>query len=135
VRHAAVPEVPSDISDRRNHLAGNLSLQHELEVIDMINLLLQEGGMTDSFRARFGIDSTEPIKVRFIRMSADLQEALDYPSKLSRQPAHIERLLQDGVTQAGLFLKQIDAGDVAPEVSAAKALNEDASETHVRGLA
>lgn len=134
VRHAAVPEVPSDISDRRNHLAGNLSLQHELEVIDMINLLLQEGGMTDGFRARFGIDSTEPIKVRFIRMSADLQEALDYPSKLSRQPAHIERLLQDGVTQAGLFLKQIDAGDVAPEVSAAKALNEDASGTHVRGL-
>jgi hypothetical protein len=25
-----VPEIPSDILDRRNQLAGNLSLQHEL---------------------------------------------------------------------------------------------------------
>src|SRR5262249_39739735 len=89
-RHAAVPEAPSDISDRRNHLAGNLSLQHELEVIDMINLLLQDGALTEGFSARFGIDTTDPIKVRFIRMSAELQDGLDYPSKLSRQPAHIE---------------------------------------------
>ena len=31
VHHDAVPETPSDIFDRRNHLAGNLSLQHELD--------------------------------------------------------------------------------------------------------
>ena len=36
-QHDAVPETPSDISDRRNHLAGNLSLQHELELIEMVN--------------------------------------------------------------------------------------------------
>jgi NTE family protein len=31
--HESVPEMPADITDRRNHLAGNLSLQHELQVI------------------------------------------------------------------------------------------------------
>ena len=84
--HESVPETPSDISDRRNQLAGNLSLQHELQLIDMVNMLLQEGALTDEFRARFGLDMTEPITVRFIRMSEELQESLDYPSKLSRQP-------------------------------------------------
>ena len=39
--------MPSDIFDRRNHLAGNLSLQHELQLIDMVNMLLQEGALTD----------------------------------------------------------------------------------------
>ena len=41
------PSAPSDIFDRRNHLAGNLSLQHELQIIEMVNLLLQEGALTD----------------------------------------------------------------------------------------
>ena len=31
VHHGAVPETPSDIFDRRNQLAGNLSLRHELD--------------------------------------------------------------------------------------------------------
>ena len=57
--HGAVPETPSDIFDRRNQLAGNLSLQHELELIQIVNLLLQEGAVTPEFRARFGLDMTE----------------------------------------------------------------------------
>ena len=54
-QHDDVPERPSDIFDRRNHLAGNLSLQHELQLIEMVNMLLQEGALTDEFRARFGL--------------------------------------------------------------------------------
>ncbi|HEX3905297.1 MAG TPA: patatin-like phospholipase family protein [Polyangia bacterium] len=103
-----VPEAPSEISDRRNDLAGNLSLQHELEVIDMVNLLLQEGALTPEFRARFGFDATERITVRFIRMSQTLQENLDYPSKLSRLPAHIDRLIANGEAQATAFLSELD---------------------------
>ena len=38
----------------------------------MVNMLLQEGALTPEFRARFGLDMTEPIKVRFIRMSQEL---------------------------------------------------------------
>lgn len=105
-RNALVPERPSDIFDWRNHLAGNLSLQHELQTIELVNFLLAEGAITDEFRARFGLDVTEAIKVRFIRMSSALEESLDYPSKLSRQPDHIARLLADGEAQARLFLAE-----------------------------
>jgi NTE family protein len=103
-----VPKAPSEISDRRNDLAGNLSLQHELQVIEMVNMLLQEGALTPAFRARFGFDTTERITVRFIRMSQAVQETLDYPSKLSRLPAHIDRLIADGELQATAFLSQLD---------------------------
>ena len=52
VHHDAVPETPSDIFDRRNQLAGNLSLRHELQQIEMVNMLLQEGAVTDRIHAR-----------------------------------------------------------------------------------
>jgi NTE family protein len=107
----SVPDAPSEIFDRRNHLAGNLSLQHELQMLEMVNLLIAEGALTDEFRSRFGIDTTEPISVRFIRMSADLQKTLDYPSKLSRQPAHISRLMADGEAQARAFLAALESSD------------------------
>lgn len=106
-RHETIPETPSDISDRRNNLAGNLSLQHELQIIELVNVLLQEGSLTDEVRARFGFDVAEPITVRFLRMSQEEQERLDYPSKLSRQPRHIEKLLADGERQANVFLDEL----------------------------
>src|SRR3954468_18405163 len=115
VHHAAVPETPSDIFDRRNQLAGNLSLRHELEQIMMVNMLLKEHAVTPEFMARFGLDMKEPIKVRFIRMSSEFAESLDYPSTLSRQPAHIAMLIADGETQAGVFLAELDAPAEAAE--------------------
>ncbi len=107
----SVPVRPSDISDRRNQMAGNLSLQHELQTLEMVNMMLEEHALTDSFRARFGIDLAEPIKVRFIRMSDELSQKLDYPSKLSRQPAHISRLISEGETQALAFLEELGETD------------------------
>jgi NTE family protein len=109
-QHDTIPERPGDIFDLRNHLAGNLSLQHELQLINVVNLLIQEGILTDSVRARFGLDMTETIAVRFIRMSKQLEQSLDYPSKLSRDPAHIERLMRDGEAQAAALLEQL-SGD------------------------
>ncbi len=114
-RRLGVPEAPSEISDRRNDLAGNLSLQHELEVIDMVNMLLQEGALTAGFRARFDLDNTERIIVRFIRMSQEVQETLDYPSKLSRLPSHVDRLIADGEAQAAAFLAQMDIVELPPD--------------------
>jgi NTE family protein len=125
-QHDFVPEMPSDIFDRRNHLAGNLSLQHELQLIDMVNLLLQEGALTDRFRTRFGIETTtSPIAVRFIRMSRELQQGLDYPSKLSRQPAHIARLIADGEAQADAFLNGLDDGARLLEPDLTESLDGD----------
>jgi NTE family protein len=110
-RNESVPELPSEIFDRRNHLAGNLSLNHELQIIEMVNLLLDENALTEHFRARFGMDLTEAIKVRFIRMSQELQRGLDYPSKLSRQPSHIARLIAEGESQANAFLSELERTD------------------------
>jgi NTE family protein len=110
-----VPEKPCDISDRRNQMAGNLSLQHEVKLIDVANLLIQEHAFTEEFRARVGLDSTEPIAVRYIKMSDDLLAGLDYPSKLSRHPAHIARLIADGETQAGEFLADLEQVDRAAQ--------------------
>jgi NTE family protein len=122
--HETVPDIPSDITDRRNHLAGNLSLQHELQIIDMWNVLIQEGALTDHFRARFGLDMREPIAVRFIRMSEELQKGLDYPSKLSRQPRHIDKLIADGESQADIFLDEIGHPAAAPEGSLVEGIEQ-----------
>jgi NTE family protein len=106
-QHDTVPETPSDIFDRRNHLSGNLSLQHELQMIEMLNFFLQERALTDGFRARFGLEATEAIGVRFLRMSPELQQRLDYPSKLSRQPEFISSLIADGEIRAQAFLTEL----------------------------
>jgi NTE family protein len=110
--HDSIPQRPGDIFDRRNHLAGNLSLQHELELIDMVNLLIQEDAVTERFRTRFGLEAKVPIKVRFLRMSPELARGLDYPSKLSRQPDFIGKLLDHGAAQAKVFLA--DLGEDRP---------------------
>jgi NTE family protein len=115
-RHETVPEWPADVFDRRNHLAGNLSLQHELQVIEMVNVLLHEGALTQRFRASFGLETTTAITVRFIRMSDELQKGLDYPSKLSREPRHIARLVADGEAQAGAFLGELQSAHDLPDV-------------------
>jgi NTE family protein len=112
--HGDVPETPADIFDRRNQLAGNLSLRHELEQIQMVNLLLREHAMTDEFMKRFGLQAAEQIEVRFIRMSPELAESLDYPSKLSRNPGHIARLIADGEVQAEVFLEALDQASDVP---------------------
>jgi NTE family protein len=106
--HDDVPDAPDEISNRRNHLAGNLSLQHELQKIEIVNLLLKEGALTPDFRAHFGLASVERITVRLIRMSRELANGLDYPSKLSRLAPHIEKLIADGEAQARAFLYELD---------------------------
>jgi NTE family protein len=112
-----VPELPSDIFDRRNHLSGNLSLQHEIEVLGIWNALLDAHALTEEFRERIGLDATEAVTVRFIRMSEPLQESLDYPSKLTRQPAHIARLMADGEARASAFLSELTQADRSAEHS------------------
>jgi NTE family protein len=130
-RHDDVPERPGDIVNLRNHLAGNLSLQHELRLIEMLNLLIQEGLLTDDVRARFGLDMTQTITVRFIRMSQQLEQGLDYPSKLSRQPAHIDQLMRDGEAQAAAFLAELPTAQSAgTEHARERPIQEDSMGIH-----
>ena len=95
----------------------------------MLNTLFEEGVLTERFRARFGVDATQPVTVRFIRMSLALQAGLDYPSKLSRQPSHIERLMADGKEQADLFLAKIGDGACPPEARVEGGLVEPVDDT------
>ena len=44
-------------------------------------------------------------------MSPELQRGLDYPSKLSRQPDHIDRLIADGEAQARMFITELEKGE------------------------
>ncbi len=116
--HDSIPERPAEIFDRRNQLAGNLSLRHELQMVEMVNMLIQEHALTDGFRARFGVDTAQPITVRFVRMSPELSEGLDYPSKLSRQPSHIDKLLAEGEAQGRTFLAELQESEASPEFGA-----------------
>jgi hypothetical protein len=87
----------------------------------VVNLLLQENALTDKFRARFGLETTEGINVRFIRMSPEVQRTLDYPSKLSRLPTHIARLKNDGVAQAHNFLAELALANGTDQVERGRA--------------
>jgi NTE family protein len=86
---ATEPKTVGDIADRRNELAGNLSLEQELHVIRKVN------GWVD----RLG-DPYRRIEVREIDLDLDL----DLPSKLDRRPAFLRRLFDEGREQADAFL-------------------------------
>ena len=89
-----VPTEVHDILDRRNELAGNLSLQQEVRQIEMVNRLIAQGKMVDP--------KYHPIHVGRITLDQDL----DYASKLDRRPAFLEELIEYGRGKARMFLKE-----------------------------
>jgi NTE family protein len=115
-RRGTIPVASDDILDRRNELEGNLSLFQSLSEIERLNNLFLRGAFKDEFLAQFEIK--EPIKIPrsfiekedrpyyipFIEMSSDLQDSLNYESKLNRNPEFIQQLIQDGRQQATAFL-------------------------------
>lgn len=108
------PEATADIEDRRNELAGNVSLNQELYFVRKINQLVKRlGEWTVEERPVKTIRVPRPgrrektyktIKVRRI----EITELLGFASKLDRSPSHLERLLRDGERQATSFLEAID---------------------------
>jgi NTE family protein len=85
------PTMMQDIIDRRNELAGNLALDHELHLIQLINGL----------RARYPAMREDYKEIAIREVELDLP--LDYHSKLDRDTAHIERLMERGRGAAPLF--------------------------------
>jgi NTE family protein len=116
-RRNTIPVEVDDILDRRNELEGNISLFQNLRRIEILNNLLLRGAFKDEFLEEFYIK--EPIKIPrsfveledkpyyipFIEMSDDLQNSLDYETKLDRNPEHIKQLIQDGEQQGKKFLE------------------------------
>ena len=87
------PQTLEEIRDRRNELAGNLSMFQEIRMIQRINELLLEGVLVNSpFR---------PIAIRQIPNELGLH----YLTKIDRSPALIEKLQEHGRGQARRFLE------------------------------
>ncbi len=98
-------EEPRDIAaihDRRNELAGNISLAHEIRAIRKINDLLRRG-VIDKSRDDHGYKHVE---IREIEISPALARKLEPLSKLDRKTEFIEKLIADGERQATAALEE-----------------------------
>ncbi|MBN9416534.1 MAG: patatin-like phospholipase family protein [Candidatus Eremiobacteraeota bacterium] len=91
-RRREEPTTLEEIRDRRNELAGNLSMFQEIRMITRINELLEEGSLINP--------AYRPIRVRHIPVELEL----NYLSKVDRDPQFLERLMEHGRTQAQRFL-------------------------------
>lgn len=89
-----VPQNVGEIQDRRNELAGNLSMEQELGFIEMINRGLAEGRLSDRVY--------HPIHVGRI----PLDRSLGYRSKLDRRPELLRELREYGKAKSRWFLKE-----------------------------
>lgn len=93
-----------DIWDRRNALAGNLSLNQELRHVEEINELVEELGEGKGLRnKRLRLEKKgkeyKPVVVRQIEMSWPLGAA----SKLDRNPSFILKMMGYGEQRGGEF--------------------------------
>jgi NTE family protein len=92
------PRTIVEIADRRNELAGNLSLHQELRFIEKVDQLLEEGRLADDGKYK-------QIVVRLIELTRPpLSRSLGTASKLNRDPAFIAELLAHGEAKAEEFL-------------------------------
>lgn len=95
-QRASEPMTSNDIDDRRNELAGNLSLHQELFFVDQTNDWLGKKWLD--------ANHMKHVDVRFIRLELDL----DYASKLDRSPAFIERLMDEGRYKGAEFIARLN---------------------------
>jgi NTE family protein len=98
-----VPTTSQEIIDRRNEMIGNVSLHQDLSKIALINRLLKKEAFTEAFKGKY-----RRVDVHIVAMSTDLQERLDYASKLNRDAAFIDRLIKDGERQGRALLQRLD---------------------------
>jgi NTE family protein len=89
-----VPSEPHEILDRRNQLAGNLSMEQELRFIQFVNRSLQSG-LIDRKKFR-------PVEVLRLPLDRDL----GYQSKLDRRPEFLNELMEYGKAKSRWFLKE-----------------------------
>lgn len=89
-----------DIRDRVNALAGNLSLNQELDHILTVNKWIDQYG-----DAQPPLNQCKPVAVRTIKMTRETARRLRLTSKFNRGPGHLAALRQEGETVAGQWLQ------------------------------
>jgi NTE family protein len=107
-RRDDVPKTPEQIADRRNELAGNLSLNQELRAINWVNQWVDAGHLPE--------DEFMQTTVRRIALNADY----DPSTKLDRSKSFLDELIKRGEAAAGSFLTSYPApatviGDGKPD--------------------
>lgn len=91
------PTTLAEIADRRNELAGNLSLYQELAFIEKIDQLLEDGLLSPEGKY-------QQVVVRVIELSRSSLPGAHAASKLNRDPLFIRNLMAHGEQQAEEFL-------------------------------
>ncbi len=102
-----VPTQPSEIVDRRNQMIGNVSVLQDLDTLAIFERMLEAKGFSEDAWKQYGYDLDKWVKIRFVHMSRELADSLDYPSKLSREPSLIHRLMADGEKQGQRLLASL----------------------------
>jgi NTE family protein len=117
-RRETVPVRIDDIIDRRNQLEGNISLFQQLRHIETLNDMLLCHAFRPEFLGQFDITmpvripksfattADKPYHIPCIEMSDELQETLDYESKIDRSATHIGHLISEGELCARAFLRE-----------------------------
>ena len=102
---ARVPTETHEILDRRNELAGNLSMVQELAFIEAINRAIARGAVVDP-------------KYRQIQVGRiALDRELSYRSKLDRRPELLEQLREYGRTKWRGFAKERESRKYATKLA------------------
>jgi NTE family protein len=99
------PKSCQEIEDRRNELAGSLSLERGLRCIGRVNRWLQEGSLNN---LRY-----KEIQVRIIDIDPELTAGLDLGSKSNRSSTLISRLFEQGQKRGAHFADSLPADPAA----------------------
>lgn len=91
---ATVPKAHREIIDRRNELAGNISLNQELRFVESINGLVADGHLPS--------DEYRQTTIRRIELDSELS----YSSKLDRSRAFVDELISEGRERAEAFVAE-----------------------------
>jgi len=95
VNPQAVEEIPTstlDINDRRNELAGNISLNQELGFIERVNDWVETG--------KLPADEFTRTEIRRLEM----EQRYDSATKVDRDPDFLAELMENGREAAAKFL-------------------------------
>jgi NTE family protein len=89
------PKSLIDIADRRNELAGNISLNQELRFMEWVNEWIEAGYLPEE---RFSLTTIRRI---------ELGPGYDHSTKLDRTPSFVEELIATGEERAAEFLARL----------------------------
>ncbi len=101
----------ANILDRRNELAGNLSLEQELRYIRKINELVRERRINELVDDDPPSGNKQEYRYVEVREPIENRRPLDYATKLDRSPRFIREMMAYGEEQAEEFLNGLLRSD------------------------